>query len=122
MFEAFGNTFNPAYKSHTTPTLDHRLSTSLRELLRKDVMFVWEQKHHEAFHSSKRLCSLPKSLCFHGFRKGTIVCADASSYGQRSLLLQKQASRSLNDTEKHYAQIENKALAITWVCERFLTI
>ena len=29
------------------------------------------------------------------------------------------ASRSMSDTEMRYAQIEKKALAITWACEQF---
>ena len=97
------------------------LSTPLRDLLRKDVMFVWRHKH-EAFHALKRLCSSTESLCFYDFRKETIVSADASSYGLGSVLLQKQGSGEwkpvtfcLTLAQRHrkalYAQIEKKALA-----------
>jgi len=55
-------------------------SSPLRDLLRKDIMFVWGHKH-EAFLALKRLCSSTESLCFYDFRKEIIVSADASSYG-----------------------------------------
>ena len=55
--------------------------------------------------------------------------ADSSSYGLGAVILQKQdddtfrpvayASRSMNDTERRYAQIEQEALAITWAMERW---
>ena len=37
------------------------LSTSLHDLLRKDVMFVWGHKHNEAFLALKCLCSSTES-------------------------------------------------------------
>jgi len=58
----------------------------------------------------------------------TKVVADASAYGLGAVLLQKHesdwkpaacASRSMRETETRYAQIEKKALATTWACERF---
>ena len=56
------------------------------------------------------------------------VQADASSFGLGAVLFQKDkddwkpmayASRSMSETERRYAQIEKKALAVTWVCEKF---
>ena len=59
----------------------------------------------------------------------TTVSADAFSHGLGAVLLQEQAnedvkpvsyiSRSLSWTEERYVQIEKKALAFTWACERF---
>ena len=59
----------------------------------------------------------------------TSATVDPSSYGLGAVLMQKQAdhqwkpvayaSRSLTPTEEKYVQIEKKALAITWACERF---
>lgn len=58
----------------------------------------------------------------------TKVATYASPYGIGAIFTQKQAdgswrpviyiSRGLMDTEKHYAQIEKEALAVTWACER----
>ena len=51
------------------------------------------------------------------------ITADASSYGLGAVIMQRQdsewkptayASRSMNETEQRYAQIEKEALAITW--------
>lgn len=59
----------------------------------------------------------------------TKVTADSSSYGLGAVLTQQLSdgrwgpvayvSRSLTPTERRYAQIEKKALALTWACARF---
>ena len=59
----------------------------------------------------------------------TKLSADASAYGLGVVLLQQQdddkwrpvtfASRSMNETELRYAQIEKDALALTWAIEKF---
>ena len=56
------------------------------------------------------------------------MTADASSFGLGGVLLQLQPDdswrpvsfmlRTMSPTETRYAQIEKKALALTWVCER----
>jgi len=61
--------------------------------------------------------------------KDTMVSSDASSFGLGAVLMQKQpsgemrpvayASRSMTETEHHYAQIEKEALAITWALEHW---
>ena len=66
-------------------------------------------------------------LALYDPRKQTMVSSDASSFGLGAVLMQKQpsgemrpvayASRSMTETERHYAQIEKQALAITWALE-----
>ena len=62
-------------------------------------------------------------------RERTIICADASSYGLRTVLLQVQddgtkkpiayALRSMTSNKQRCAQKEKEALATTWACETF---
>ena len=72
----------------------------------------------------------PTVLALYNPLAPTKVCADASSYGFGAMLMQLSeatwrpvayASRSMNGTEKRYAQIEKEALAVTWACEMFAT-
>ena len=70
------------------------------------------------------------TLRSRGANKGTLVSADAASYGLGAVLMQETESRwrpvaymyvshSMSDTEQRYAQIEKEALAITWAGEKF---
>ena len=61
--------------------------------------------------------------------RGTVVSADAFSYGVGAVLLQRQPngelklisniSRSLTPTKEHYAYIEKETLTLTWARECF---
>lgn len=61
----------------------------------------------------------------------TKISVDVSSYGLGAVLLQRSAegwklvayaSRSLSDTMKRYAQIEQEAFASTWACEKLANL
>ena len=58
----------------------------------------------------------------------TKISDDALSFGLGAVILQRvdndwipvaYVSQSLSETERRYAEIEEKALAITWACEKF---
>ena len=102
------------------------LSEPLRALLKKKNMWTWSEIHRKAFRDLKNKLSSERVLALYHSKKGTILSADASSYGLGGVLLQEQsdgkwkpvmyASRSLTSTEQ---QIEKEALGITWASERF---
>ena len=110
-----------------TPNLA-QLTQPLRALLRKQAEWIWGPSQSEAFSLVKEELSKATTLALYDPNAHTIVSADASSFGIGAVLLQQSgtqlkpvayASRSLTDTELHYAQIEKEALATTWACEKF---
>ncbi len=95
----------------------------LRDLLIKKNMWT-QQKAFEEIKTELTTPPVPE-LC----NQERIASANASSYGLGVMLLQRQedghvkpiayASRSLSTNEQRYTQIEKKALATMWACERF---
>ena len=70
----------------------------------------------------------PTVLALYNPSAVTKVSADASLYGIGAVLLQQHqtqwkpvayASHTLTETEKHYAQIEEECLSLTWACDKF---
>ena len=104
-----------------------QLSSPLRELLSTKTDWQWDSRQEEAFNSIKTELTNPTILTLYNPKAEIKISADASSHGLGAVLLQLEeswrpvayASRSLNTAERHYAQIEKEALAITWACERF---
>jgi len=98
-------------------------------LLKSNTTWIWTPNHNEGFCKLKDKVSSPRVLAHYDCNAETKISADASSHGSGAVLLQKQdnhdwkpvafASRSLTDTESHYAQIEKEALALVWSCEKF---
>ena len=99
-----------------------------RKLLSAKTAWLWGPDQETSFKHLISELTTPKILTFYSQAAPTKISADASSYGLGAVLLQLSdstwhpvayASRSMTDTEAHYAQIEKEALALTWACEKF---
>ena len=101
----------------------------LRQLLKKDSAWLWDQPQERAFNAIKEKLISTEVLAHYDVQKHSVIAADASQSGLGAVLLQSDedgnrrpiafASRSLSDTEKRYAVIEKEALAAQWACEKF---
>ncbi|KAK3755128.1 hypothetical protein QZH41_005886 [Actinostola sp. cb2023] len=97
---------------------------ALRELLQKETAWHWDERHDHAFQDIKVKVTDPHILKYYDVNKPVTVSVDASSYGLGACLLQEghlisYASRSLNDAEKNYAQIEKELLAVVYGCTKY---
>lgn len=100
----------------------------LNELLKKENGWRWDSMQEDAFNKMKVLLTTAPALAYFEPCKEIIVSADASAYALGAVLLQRHgkvlrpvaySSRSLNKSEKNYAQIEKELLASVWACEKF---
>lgn len=101
---------------------------NLRDLLNKNSEWIWAAPQIQCFENLKKEITQHPVLSLYDPNKLSRVSADASSFGIGAVLEQETndvwkpvyfASRSLNETERRYAQIEKEALSITWACEKF---
>ena len=98
----------------------------ISQLLQKDTVFVWDTPQQRAFEQLKYVISRSPVLSYFDNNKQTILNADASSTGLGAVVMQDgkpiaYGSRTLTNSEKHYANIERELLAITWGVEKFHT-
>lgn len=101
----------------------------LHDLFSNKSQWCWDEPQQRAFEEVKSEISKGPVLCLFDPTQETTVSADASSFGLRAVLFQKQpdgqrkpvayVSRAMTPTEQRYVQIEKEALAITWACDRF---
>lgn len=99
-------------------------TANLRELLKKDNQWQWLQQHQNEFDNIKLLLTTTPILKYYDESKDVVLSVDSSKDGLGAVLLQNNfpiayASKSLNNTQKGYAQIEKEMLAITYGCQRF---
>ena len=100
------------------------ITAPLRNLLKKDAIWIWSYEHTQAVERLKQFLSSQPILKFYGPTKPVKLQVDASKSGLGACVLQEghpiaYASRSLTQAEEHYAQIEKELLAVVFGCERF---
>lgn len=113
------------YLAKFSPNLS-AITAPMRQLLSKEVEFIWDQPQNEAFEEVKNiLTSSPGPvLAYFDTAKHLTLQVDASKFGLGASLLQEgrpiaYASKSLTPTEVNYAQIEKELFAILFGCKRF---
>lgn len=104
------------------------ITTPLRELLRSNKNFTWENQHNHAFNEIKHSICQNQNLGYFDPQDKTQIIADASPTGLGAVLVQIKdniprviyyASRSLSQLEMKYCQSEKEALALVWSVEKF---
>ncbi|XP_052820412.1 uncharacterized protein K02A2.6-like [Mya arenaria] len=113
------------YLQRFAPKLSE-ITLPLRQLLSKDVEFVWDMPQQEAFQKVKNVITQSPGpvLAYFDPKKEITLQVDASKYGLAAVLMQDEkpvsfASKSLTKTEVNYAQITKELYAIFFGCKRF---
>ena len=105
------------------------VASPLYALTRKDVEFLWEPIHQDAFCHLKQLLINAPVLAFPDFTQDFVLETDASGMGLGAILAQTHedgathpiayASRTLQQHERNYAATELEALGIVWAVKHF---
>ena len=100
------------------------LTAPLRNLLKKDIEFVWNESHDEAFQKIKDVLTDSPVLAYFNPKLDVTLQVGASKYRLGATLLQEgrpvsYASKTLTQTEIGYAQIEKEMLGILFGAKRF---
>ena len=86
-------------------------------------MWSWDDNHQRELDEIKTVLTSSPLLCQFDPSKPHKLSTDSSKDGLGCVLLQEEfvgwhtvayASRSMNEAEKEYVQVEKEALAITW--------
>ena len=100
------------------------LTKPMRQLLRKDVDFVWEQTQQNTFDKIKDFITKEPVLANFDYNKPITIQTDASKYGLGCVLLQNGkpvcfASKSLTQTEVNYAHNTKELYAVVFACKHW---
>ncbi|XP_049884610.1 uncharacterized protein K02A2.6-like [Pectinophora gossypiella] len=104
------------------------LLAPLYTLLKKEVKFIWNEQAEQAFNAVKALLISSKVLAHYDPALPLVLTTDASGVGVGAVISHltaagerpvAYASRSLNNAEKGYSQIEREALAIIYGVRKF---
>ena len=99
------------------------LTQPLHGLRKKDVQFVWTEKHQASFDELLKQLSKPPILQSYDLSKPVVLTTDASEVAIAGILSQEGkpvmfVSRALSKAEQRYSNIEREALAVVWSCMR----
>ena len=101
-------------------------SQPLRDLLKKDTPFVLHEDHINCFNELKAILSSEACLAYYDPKKPVTLEVDASQKGVGAALLQNNrpvafASKTLDQTQSNYPNIDREMLAIVFGITRFHT-
>ena len=121
----------------------HQIANFLHEnvqLTKKDVAFVWTDKHQKAFEKTKEVLRSHLELTFHDPKQPTFLLSDASYFGMGFLICQAAswdkvdpktklrlpktyniimaASRSLTSAECNYSVTELEMCGVCWAMQK----
>ncbi|KAL9971554.1 hypothetical protein ACROYT_G017729, partial [Oculina patagonica] len=110
------------YLNRFSPILA-QVSEPVRQLMKKDVPFLWQPEHQRSFQNLKQAITEVPVLAYYDPEKENLIQSDASLKGLGCVLMQEgkpvcYASRSLTETESRYSNIERKLLAACWSLEK----
>lgn len=99
----------------------------LRDLLKKDSLWCWDEVHQQAFEALKTQVTCESTLCYFDVNKPVTLEVDASMKGLGAAIIQENkpiafGSKALTDTQSRYSNIEREMLAIVFGCERYHTL
>ena len=111
------------YLSKISPRIAE-IAEPLRDLMKKHAPYTWGPKHNQAFNNIKREIVQAPILKYYDLKKETVLQTDTSIKGLGTCLFQDGnpiyfASKSLQDAECRYINIELEALAVAWAMEKF---
>lgn len=94
----------------------------LHNLLKRDVVWKWEQRCERAFVAAKRALSSDRVLAHYEEGRPLVLSVDSSAYGLGAVLAHRYpdgterpvscVSRTLSASEQKYSQLDKEALAI----------
>jgi hypothetical protein len=100
------------------------LTSSMRDLLKKDVTFCWLPQHQKALDNLKEIITKAPALASFDSNKPITIQCDSSKDGMGFTLMQNgrpvmYGSRSLTETQKGYSQIEKEMLSIVEATKKY---
>ncbi|XP_059046838.1 uncharacterized protein LOC131842315 [Achroia grisella] len=83
----------------------------LRELLKKEIVWHWDDRHEQCFSNIKQCLIRPPVLQYYNLNKPVTISVDASKNGLGACLLQNNLPHRVTGRALHSA-------VITWTCKR----